>query len=73
VVRDSEVPIACENALARYDEAAFQRIQQVAAANQIDYFTYLRLDGSLMSKPNFDEFKKFVGKMNGTCELSKGC
>ncbi|KAH9549173.1 hypothetical protein CY35_10G005800 [Sphagnum magellanicum] len=63
VVRDSEVPIACENALSRYDEEAFQRIQQVAAANEIDYFTYLRLDGVLMTEPNFENFKTFVSNM----------
>jgi len=73
VVRDSEVPIACENALPRYDKEAFQRIQQVAAANGVDYFTYLRLDGVLMTEPNFENFKTFVSNMKGTCELSKGC
>lgn len=73
MVTNSEVPIACENALPRYDDEAYRRIQQVAADNKIDYFTYLRLDGNLMTEQNFAEFEKFVGKMNGTCELSKGC
>ncbi len=73
MVGDSGVPVACENALSRYDKEGYERIQEVAADNKIDYFTYLRLDGVLMTEPNFDEFENLVGKMNGTCELSKGC
>ncbi len=73
MVKNSKVPRACENALPRYDEEAFKRIQQVAADHEIDYFTYLRLDGVLMTEPNFENFKTFVSNMKGTCELSKGC
>ncbi|CAK9859081.1 unnamed protein product [Sphagnum jensenii] len=63
MVSSREVPIACENALPRYNKEAFARIQDVAAKNHIVCFTYLRLDGPLMEDKNFKEFGNFVGEM----------
>lgn len=54
-----------ENALARYDETAYNSIlQQCAAAPRVPHgFTYLRLDDTLMQQQNLNTFAAFTAKM----------
>ncbi|KAH9549170.1 hypothetical protein CY35_10G005700 [Sphagnum magellanicum] len=66
VAKDSKVSRACENALAAYDKDSYDRIINVAFHHNISYFTYMRLDSTLMGQPCLDDFKDFVGGMKGT-------
>lgn len=66
--------VAGENALSRYDRAAYNQILLNARPNGVNRkgrpklrmygVTYLRLSDELMQKTNFDTFKTFVRKMH---------
>eukprot|EP00048_Salpingoeca_helianthica_P010065 m.143837 g.143837 ORF g.143837 m.143837 type:complete len:483 (-) comp14996_c0_seq6:192-1640(-) len=58
----SGIRFAGENALARYDQTAYNTIKQQAFAlgYAIDGFTYLRLDDTLMQSGNLATFTSFV-------------
>ncbi|XP_015936073.1 beta-amylase-like [Arachis duranensis] len=69
-----KLEVAGENALARYDRAAYNQILLNARPNGVNKkgppklrmygVTYLRLSDELMEKTNFDIFKTFVRKMH---------
>lgn len=66
--------MACENALPRYDWAAFEKIVQNARPDginakghpnrRISAFTFLRLGADLLAEKNWNEFVRFVRKMH---------
>lgn len=68
------IEVAGENALARYDSAAYDQILLNARPNGINRdgqpkvrmygVTYLRLVDELLQKTNFEIFKTFVKKMH---------
>merc|ERR1719210_689598 len=62
------IPYAGENALPRYDRAAYDQI--VSWKQNMEAFTYLRLNPTLLDGQNFDEFKRFVFLMHTLCRLT---
>lgn len=59
-----------ENALPRYDAAAYGQIE--AYKGSLDAFTYLRLSPTLLQGDNFNNFKNFVGSMRSGGAGGKG-
>eukprot|EP00698_Gefionella_okellyi_P012059 TRINITY_DN3220_c0_g1_i2.p1 TRINITY_DN3220_c0_g1~~TRINITY_DN3220_c0_g1_i2.p1 ORF type:complete len:415 (-),score=75.70 TRINITY_DN3220_c0_g1_i2:1163-2407(-) len=55
-----------ENALARYDQTAYQTIEAASdvGGRLISAFTYLRLDSTLLTGSNWQVFSSFVSNMN---------
>jgi len=51
-----------ENALPRYDNTAYAKIESYR--NHINAFTYLRLSSTLLNGDNFNNFKGFVNNMH---------
>merc|ERR1712190_1104 len=51
-----------ENALPRYDDEAYRKIESYKAS--LHSFTYLRLNPNLLNVDNFNKFKGFVGQMH---------
>lgn len=70
--RKAGVPLAGENALPRYDEAAHDQIIQAAAKGEetMCAFTYLRMNQDLFQSENWRRFVNFVRKMG---EEREGC
>lgn len=74
------IDVAGENALARYDAAAYDQILLNARPNGVNLncspklkmsgFTYLRLSEDLLQEDNFELFKTFVKKMHADLEAS---
>ena len=66
--------MSCENALPRYDVAAFDQIifnarpdgfnPHGAPARRISTFTFLRLSPELLAEHHFAEFVRFVKRMH---------
>jgi len=56
------VAFSGENALPRYDETAFSKVESYRSS--MEEFTYLRLSGDLFQGDNFNNFKNFVGRMH---------
>jgi len=55
-----------ENALPRYDDAAFGKI--VSYKGLLSSFTYLRLSGDLLKDENWNRFRNFVNRMHNNTE-----
>jgi len=60
--RSGGIPYAGENALPRYDRAAYDQI--LTSKPDLSAFTLLRLNPRLLEGQNFDEFKRFVHLMH---------
>mmetsp|Transcript_142738 Transcript_142738/g.456124 ORF Transcript_142738/g.456124 Transcript_142738/m.456124 type:complete len:151 (+) Transcript_142738:723-1175(+) len=56
-------PIGAENAIQRFDEAAYQ--QMASYRDQLHDFTYLRLTELLTSRENLRNFRAFASVMHG--------
>ena len=67
--REAQVPLAGENALPRYDEAAHEQILGASSINidgeerEMCAFTYLRMNPGLFQADNWRRFVTFVKKM----------
>uniref|UniRef100_A0A0A9FBZ0 Beta-amylase n=1 Tax=Arundo donax TaxID=35708 RepID=A0A0A9FBZ0_ARUDO len=57
------VELAGENALERYDEAAFSQVVATARDAGLSAFTYLRMNKKLFDGDNWREFVSFVRAM----------
>ncbi len=64
--KNNNIGYSGENALARYDQTAYNTIeaQATSAGFTISSFTYLRLDSTLMQQNNLNTFESFVSTMN---------
>jgi len=58
------VNLSGENALPRYDNTAYSKIESYKKS--LHGFTYLRLNGDLLSGNNFNNFKNFVNSMHNS-------
>ncbi|BAF27255.2 Os10g0565200 [Oryza sativa Japonica Group] len=61
--RAARVGLAGENALERYDEAAFAQVVATAASAGLGAFTYLRMNKKLFDGDNWRQFVSFVRAM----------
>ncbi|KAF8728142.1 hypothetical protein HU200_018725 [Digitaria exilis] len=61
--RDAGVELAGENALERYDQAAFSQVVSTARGAGLAAFTYLRMNKTLFDGDNWRQFVSFVRDM----------
>nr|CAB3495223.1 unnamed protein product [Digitaria exilis] len=61
--RDAGVELAGENALERYDQAAFSQVVSTARGAGLAAFTYLRMNKTLFDSDNWRQFVSFVRDM----------
>jgi len=60
--KSAGLPFSGENALPRYDAAAYGQIE--SHKSSLARFSYLRLNNDLLQGDNFNNFKGFVGRMH---------